>query len=154
MGSRVAVAVLLTGVLLGGCGTSASEQSESARTARTLWSARTLYAGDNSRVAALVDTAGFGAEGTYTIALQTKESPYGVTLDFRRLDKPFEDTDFRSSATLLLGLVANLDHVSVTSDTHTYSVSATEISGRLGYDVKDLGRDQNTLQAYLDSIRD
>jgi hypothetical protein len=103
---------------------------------------------------ALVSAAGFGSAGSYTIALQTKESPYGATVAFQRIDKPFDDVDFSGNATLLLGLVANLDHVSVTSGTHTYSLSAAEASKELGYDVKDLGLDQNKLRTYLDSTQD
>jgi hypothetical protein len=119
-----------------------------------LWSARTAYPGDNSHVAALVSAAGFGPEGTYSIALQTGAPPYGVTVVFQTLDKPFADIDFSVNATLLLGLVGNLDQVSVTSGQRTYSLSAVGASHRLGYDVKVLGRDRSKLTAYLDADRD
>ena len=122
--------------------------------AQSLWSARTQYVGDGSRVVALVNKAGFGPQGSYRVALQTATTPYGMTVSFQRLDKPFDDVDFTEGATLLLGLVDNLDHVSVTSGEHAYSLSAAGASTKLGYDVKDLGRDQSRLTAYLGTTDD
>jgi len=152
--SGVAAVVILSGVTLSGCNTPASKQSDTPSKEQSLWSARTPYVGNNSRVDALMTAVGFGSQGPYTIALQTRKSPYGATVAFQRLDKPFDDIDFSGNATLLLGLVANLDHVSVTSGTHTYTLSEADASKELGYDVKDLGRDQNKLKVYLDSSQD
>ena len=153
MGSRTA-AGLLIGVALTGCGTSTSDTSDTSSTAQSLWSARSAYVGDNSRVAALVHEVGPGPEGSYSIVLQTAKPPYAMTVALAELDKPFDRTDFSGKATLLLGLVANLDKVSVTSGEHAYSLTAADASKELGYDVKDLGRDQGKLTAYLDSSRD
>ena len=97
---------------------------------------------------------GPGSEGSYSILLQTAKPPYAMTVALTRLDKPFDRTDFSGQATLLLGLVANLDEVSVISGEHAYSLTAAGASEELGYDVKDLGRDQSKLRAYLDSSRD
>ena len=71
-----------------------------------------------------------------------------------RLDKPFDNTDFSGNATLLLGLVANLDTVSVTSDGHAYSLTSAGASQQLGYDVKELGRDRSRLDAYVAASHD
>lgn len=71
-----------------------------------------------------------------------------------RFDKPFDRTDFSGLTTFLLGLVANLDQVSVTSSEHACSLTAAAASKDLGYDVKELGRDQIRLTAYLDANRD
>jgi hypothetical protein len=154
VGSRVAAVVLLIGVALTGCATSSSEQSETSSKAQSLWSARSAYVGDSSRVAALVREVGPGPEGSYSILLQTAKPPYAMTVALTRLDKPFDRTDFSGQATLLLGLVANLDEVSVISGEHAYSLTAAGASEELGYDVKDLGREQSKLRAYLDSSRD
>jgi hypothetical protein len=77
-----------------------------------------------------------------------------MTVVFERLDKPFDDVDFSAGATLMLGLVANLDTVSVTSGEHSYSLTASDASTALGFDVKELGRDEAKLAAYLDRARD
>lgn len=154
VGCRVAAVVVLIGVALSGCGTSTSEQSDASSKAQSLWSARSAYVGDNSRVAALASEVGLGSEGSFSIVLQTAKPPYAMTVAFTRLDKPFDRTDFSGQATLLLGLVANLDEVSVTSGEHVYALTAAGASEQLGYDVKDLGRDQSKLTAYLDSNRD
>ncbi len=146
--------MLFIGVALTGCGTSTSERSDASSQAQSLWSARSAYVGDSSRATALVREVGFGPQGSYRIELQTARAPYAMTVAFTRLDKPFDDTDFSGNATLLLGLVANLDQVSVTSGEQAYSLTSAGASRELGYDVKELGRDQGKLTAYLDSSRD
>ena len=147
--------MLLIGVALTGCGTSASERSDASSQAQSLWSARSAYVGDSSRTTALVREVGFGPAGSYTIELQTAKPPYAMTVALTRLDKPFADTDFSENATLLLGLVANLDKVSITSgDAGLLADVGPCLPAMLGYDVKELGRDQGTLTAYLEASRD
>ena len=90
-------------------------------------------------------------EGSYRIRLHTAKRPYALTIDIRRLDKPFDRTDFDRQTTLLLGLVGNLDKVSVTSSGGSYSMTTASSSRELGYDVKELGRDRARLDAYLDA---
>jgi len=51
-------------------------------------------------------------------------------------------------------LVASLDKVSVTSDDHSYSLTASDASKVLGFDVKELDRDEGKLAEYLDLARD
>ena len=153
MSRRSAAIALLMVVALTGCGGSPEEPHEPSR-AQSLWSSRTPYIGDNSRVAALVREVSPAPEGSFSIGLQTAKPPYALTIEMERLDKPFDRTDFSGQATLLLGLVANLDKVSVTSSEHAYSLTASAASKDLGYDVKELGRDQSRLTAYLDANRD
>ena len=139
---------LVIAVTLGACATHPPDM------AQTLWSARTEFVGDNPRVPALADEAGIGIAGDYTLALQTQQAPYAITVTYDDLDKPFEDVDFSTNATLMLGLVANLDNVSVTSDEHSYSLTASDASTVLGFDVKDLGRDERRLAEYVGLARD
>ncbi len=150
MRTRVATGVLAVAVTLGGCATPDSAQSDPTNRAQSLWSARTDFVGDNSRVAELAHQAGFGPAGTYSLSLQTEQSPFAMNVAIDHLDKPFDTVDFSANATLMLGLVANLDKVSVTSDDHSYSLTASNASKVLGYDVKELGRDRTKLAAYLD----
>lgn len=131
-----------------------TEQPDQSARAKSLWSARTDVAGGSSRVDALANQAGFGPAGTFSLSLQTQQSPYALTVAFDHLDKPFDEVDFSADATLLLGLVANLDTVSVTSGGHAYSLPASDASTTLGYDVKELGRDETTLASYLVLARD
>jgi len=150
----VTIAALAVAVTMGGCAAAGFEPADSPNAAQSLWSARTDFIGDNSSVAELADDAGFGPAGTYSLSLQTEQSPYVMTVALDTLDKPFDDVDFSAPATLMLGLVANLDQVSVTSDDHTYSLTASDASKTLGFDVKKLGRDKTRLAAYLDRARD
>lgn len=98
--------------------------------------------------------AGPAPEDSYSIELQTAERPYGLTIALRRVGKPFGATDFTEPATLLLGLVDNLDTVSVAFAGQVHSLTAAAASADLGYDVKLLGRDRTKLTAYLDAERD
>jgi hypothetical protein len=101
-------------------------------------------------VVALVRQVGPVPEGTYSVALQTAKPPYALTVDLQRVDKPFAITDFAEPATLLLGLVGNLEKVRFTHDGQEYSLTAAQASTSLGYDVKELGRNQRTLTSFVD----
>lgn len=144
---------LLSLVAATGCAASSDGPAASDR-ATTLWAARTPHVGDNSRVDALVGIVGPAPQGSYTISLQTAQKPYGLTLSMDSLQKPFELLSFDEPATLLLGLVANLDEVSITSHGKAYSLTTAEASKDLGYDVKELGRDQRKLTAYVTAAAD
>jgi hypothetical protein len=122
--------------------------------AQALWAHRTAYVGDNSKVLALVDDAGFGARGSYALSLWTTSRPYAVTIALTDPVKPFETTDYSGPATLLLGTVTNLDAVHVTSEGRTYTLTAREATARLGHDVKSLGTDRAVLDGYLRSLQD
>jgi hypothetical protein len=144
--------VMLVGPGLAGC--SGRSSSASPSEAQRLWSSRTAYVGDSSRVADLVREIGPAPAGGYTLSLQTEKQPYSLEVAIPRPAKPFRDTDFAPQATLLLGLVANLDRVSFSSGDRSYSLSVAEASTKLGYDVKELGRDQSRLDAYLHAQSD
>ncbi len=156
-----ATCALLFGVLaLAGCGARGLDQPTTdkddgaASRAHALWLDRTAYVGDDSRVIALAGDADVGPAGTYTLAAQTDAVPYGLTIAYRNLDKPFDTVDFTPQATLLLGTVANLDRVHVTLGASTYSLTAAEASTKLGYDVKALGRDEGRLTDFVRSLQD
>ena len=148
-------AMLLAAMALTGCTTS----REPARTgavsqADGLWQHRTAHLGDNSRVIALTDDAGFGSMGTRTLALHTGSTPYALTVAYTALVKPFDTIDFTQPATLLLGTIANLDRVEVTSGTDRFALTSEQASATLGFDVKELGKDQAKLTAYSRSLDD
>jgi hypothetical protein len=105
--------------------------------------------GDNSKVIALTADAGFGSMGTHTLALHSAATPYAVTVAYSSLDKPFDTVDFTTQATLLLGTIANLDRVEVTSGTDSLVLTSGEDSDKLGFDVTELGRDEAELTAYF-----
>ena len=149
-----AAAALLVAVTVTGCGSAPSAQRDTAHTADSLWSARSPYVGDSSKVVALVSQAGFGPAGSYTVELQTERAPYGVTVRLHQLDKPFLSADFSAAATVVLGLVANLDRVTVAAGGQTYALTTAGASTALGYDVKALGRQKDKLAAYVRAQQD
>jgi hypothetical protein len=146
-----AAAVLVTvgvTVAVAGCSGSPATPVDTSESA-SLWSLRTPYAGDNSAVAALVGKVRPASGGGYSIRLRTGKQPYALRIGVERPDQLLDRGTLRRQAILLLGLVANLDRVSITSDTRAYSMSAAAASEDLGYDVKELGDDRSTLDAYL-----
>lgn len=153
MKTGLAAAASLVLLALGGCGGS-SEHPNAASSAESLWAARVPYVGDNSRVTSLVNETGLAGVGSYSIELHTAEPPYALAIALKDPDKPFDATDFSGQATLLLGLVANLNEVSITAGQDRYSLSAAAASQDLGYDVKQLGRDQPSLVRYLERASD
>jgi hypothetical protein len=147
--------LLAIGVVLAGCGTSTSPSNGQRSVADLLWTDRTPYVGDNSRVIALVAQLFPRSDFTYTVSVQTSARPYGVTVTITRSGKPYDLMVFGEQTTLLLGLVGNLDTVTIASasSSHSTTVTAASAGKTLGYDVKELGRDQRTLAAYLDAVQ-
>lgn len=135
-------------IVLSGCGTSPQDDGESAR-AQALWAARTAFVGDNSRVAALVSLAGPAPEGNYTLSLETHSTPYGLRINLVNPGKPCRDISSEQSEQLLLGLIANLDRVTVTCEAKAHTTTVAEATENLGFDVKALGRHKDRLSAYL-----
>jgi len=105
-------------------------------------------------VAALVRDVGLAHAASYSMKLQTAKPPYEMTIYLERPDKPFDATDFSDQATLLLGLIANLEKVSISSGNDNYSLTTAAASQDLGYNVKRLGRDRKMLAGYLDQASD
>lgn len=149
---RLLVAFLMV-VAVVGCGGS-SEKPDVAGRAQSLWTSRSPDVGDTSRVAALVSEVGVVRPGSYSFKLQTAKPPYQLAITLQETDKPFADTDFSEQATLLLGLVDNLDEVSISSGGDRCAFATWAASKDLGYDVKRLGRDKGTLSRYLDKTSD
>ena len=117
-----------------------------------MWRDRTAHLGENSKVVALTADAGFGSMGTRTLTLHTHSTPHALTVTYTALDKPFNIVDFTPPATLLLGTIANLDRVEVTAGTDRFARTSAQASAKLGFNVKDLGRNKDMLLAYLRSL--
>ena len=162
-GRSIVAAVLVAGACLAGCtsggttqvgaGSAGGDATASART-DTLWANRTDYTGDNSKVIGLVREAGFGPTGSYTISLGTSSRPYALTVTLDEPEKPADATDFTTPATVLLGTVGNLDEVYVVDGADEWSLTAAQATTALGYDVKRLGTDRDTLRAYVAAAED
>lgn len=150
------VAVMASCVLLAGCETPASSSSASTGPTSGLWAARVAHVDDNARVTHLVEQLLPDAEFGFTINLRTATKPRRITITITRSSKPYDMLDFREQATLLLGLAADLDTVTISgmSSRHSTSVTGQVATAALGYDVKDLGRDEGRLAAYLAAVQD
>ncbi len=153
MTPRLAALALAAGLALTGC-TATQQPPDPATRAESLWSARTPYVGDSSKVTALVQHVRPEPAGSYAIRLQTASEPYALTIDMADADDLTEQAALTHQATLLLGLVENLDEVTMASATSTYTLTSADASADLGYDVKDLGRELSTLTAYVRSEGD
>jgi hypothetical protein len=148
---RCFATVVVAGAMLAGCATS---QDGELTYSQALWDAHTPFVGDSSRVTALVNLAGPTPEGQYKLSLQTGKAPYGLTIEVLDPDKPCRDLSLDRSQILLLGLIENLDRVTVTCREQTRTATAAEATRALGFDVKALGRDRSRLAAYVDQQAD
>lgn len=153
MNRRLAALPLVATIALTGCTETAPPPDPTTR-AESLWSARTPYVGDSSKVASLVREVQPEDAGAYTIVLQTTSEPYGLTIEMTEADDLAERTALTERATLLLGLVENLDEVSFAAADDTYTVTRADASADLGFDVKELGRARGTLTTYLGAESD
>jgi len=120
--------------------------------AANLYKLRLDYAGDNSGVSRLVQATGLEFAGDYTLELKTSEKPYGLKLNYSRVNDKFEIIDFSQYSTELLGLIKNLDYVEITDGKSTHRLTAAEASKALGHDVKEFGTDPSKLEDYLKSL--
>lgn len=120
--------------------------------AANLYKLRLDYVGDNSGVSRLVQATGLEFAGDYTLELKTSEKPYGLKLNYSRVNDKFEIIDFSQYSTELLGLIKNLDYVEITDGKSTHRLTAAEASKALGHDVKEFGTDPSKLEDYLKSL--
>lgn len=120
--------------------------------AANLYKLRLDYVGDNSGVSRLVQATGLEFAGDYTLELKTSEKPYGLKLNYSRVNDKFEIIDFSQYSTELLGLIKNLDYVEITDGKSTHRLTAAEASKALRHDVKEFGTDPSKLEDYLKSL--
>ena len=153
MTRRLAALPLVAMIALTGCTETAPRPDPTTR-AESLWSARTPYVGDSSKVASLVREVQPEDAGAYTIVLQTASEPYGLTIEMTEVDDLAEQAALTERATLLLGLVENLDEVSITAADDTYTLTSADASTDLGFDVRELGRERGKLTTYLGAESD
>lgn len=117
---------------------------------QALWDHRTAHVGNSSQVTSLVHLVGPAPEGTYTLSLQTASTPYGLTINVPKPEKSCADLDSDRSAAVLLGLIANLDRVTVSCADQKRTITAADATKALGFDVKALGQDKTRLEAYVE----
>ena len=108
-----------------------------------LWNDKTDYIGENDNVVALVSNVGFK---DYTVELKTEEVPYGLIVNVK--DDDLQD-NLERECILLLGLIGNLDHVTIIADSGTYTMNVDQANSVLKYDVKKLGKSKPLLERYL-----
>ena len=108
-----------------------------------LWDHKTEYTGENDNVVALVSDVGFR---DYTVELKTEAEPYGLIVKVKDGDLP---DSLDKECILLLGLIGNLDHVTIVTDTDTYKMNVDQACSILKYDVKKLGQSKPLLERYL-----
>ena len=128
--------------------------------AQSLYNSRVQYIGDNADVGSLLSQLGVDNRlGTFTMELQTKEEPYGLTLHF---DQAPENTaaftdQFYYYADLLLALIDNCGQVSCSYPNGDTLVNldwtSQEASDSLNVDIKSCGSSPEGVAALLDAIQ-
>jgi len=117
-----------------------------------LFASKTEFIGDNSAVSQLIGKTGFGGLGNYSIELQTSMEPYGLRVIYSPSVDGIDELDHSLDSILLLGLVKNLGYVEVISGDFSYTLSSSDASDMLGYNVKDLGESRENLMEFLENL--
>lgn len=108
-----------------------------------LWDDKTDYIGENDNVVKLASDVGFR---DYTVELETEKEPYGLIVKVKDDDIP---ENLERECVLLLGLIDNLDHVTIITDSNTYTMNVDQARSVLKYDVKKLNKSKPLLERYL-----
>lgn len=101
------ILVILCTSFLIGC-----ETKEENTWADELYSYKTKYVGDNSKVGGIVSKLEFSKECSYkSMEILSKEKPYGLKLYFNGNANEANIDDFKFDSAILFSLIDNLDHV-------------------------------------------
>lgn len=131
--------------------TSRDNIPETAEMVKTLNELKVKYIGDNSKVNRLINNTGIKDMGGFTIALQTSEEPYGLTINFdEESDSDINYLSLEKDATKLIGLIENLGYVEITKDGKTTKYTEEAISEKLGFDVKELYYNPAKLEEFIE----
>ena len=136
-----------------------ADGSEISPTAATIFDTRHDYMGDmpaNGRTLMALGVPNY--LGVLQHELQTDTAPYGWTIhlqqDIASARLGLMESDMRSFAYVLLGMVGNLDQVTyrytVDGKEHTLTVTAEDASAFLGQDVKGCSSNVRLLDKLLD----
>ena len=160
LATALAVLVLSAAGCSGGDSAASSAPTDSY--AQSLYNSRVQYIGDNAAVGSLLSQLGVDNRmGAFTMELQTKDKPYGLTLHFEQAPEDataFSD-QFQYYGNLLLALIDNCGQVSCTyptsesSASHTMTWTAEDAHTSLDTDVKACGGSAEGVAALLDTIR-
>lgn len=111
-----------------------------------LWASRTQYLGNNSAVSRIINQLQIPINLKYKgFALQTKDEPYGLTINFSELDSMDSSRDslLEMDAYILFSLIENLEeiHMSV-DDEEILSFSRQAANDQLGIDLYQASREE------------
>lgn len=148
------IVVLMMLVSLSGCANKINEHHVA--DFDKYYEAKVQYVGNNSEVMALLDVLGAYEIGEYTIALDTDEEPFGITINYKKSESNTEDNsimpfDNVNYAFYLLSLIDNLDYVEINYDVFTYELTKEEATHYIGQDIKTFGESVDKLKE-LDKI--
>lgn len=90
------------------------------------------YVGDNSAVGTIVKQLAHHQE-LRQIALETKQTPYGITLDYKEIETEEVEQEIKETvlynATYLFALVDNVDHITFSFPDYTFKVTREQLDG-------------------------
>ena len=120
------------------------------------YNARVQNVGNNSKVINLINVLGAGDLGEYTIALQTKTKPYGLSILYSKLKNGVEAKlktlgriDYAFYA---LALIDNLSTVNIKYKTFNYELTLDEANKIIGGNIKDYGKSADKLKELYEKL--
>lgn len=149
----VLAGVLLTSGLTDGL---SKEKTPTGYNAETLLKYKTAYVGDNSKVVNLINNLPY-AELRREVSLQTKSTPYGVTVNYdlngAAVDSQQMKTAFHDNAVIMFALIGNVDVITFNfeSAVQPASFQYTRAEVQKGYDkdLREYSKDIDEFEAFL-----
>lgn len=132
-----------------GCADNPPENEDNSIWAENLFANRNSYIGDNVADNDLLLVLAVSENiGEYTLALQTEDEPYGLTIRFACEDPHNELME--KYAYILLALIDNVEIISWTfNDGTAYTVDVAAADALLPQDIKSYGKSMRTVELLL-----
>ena len=126
-------------------------ESNQTKTFDSYYAARVKNVGNNSEVVNLLNLLGAGDFGEYTIALQTKTEPYGLTIIYSKLKNGVDEEKLKTLyridyAYYALALIDNLSTIDVNYKTYNYKLSVDDANLTVNGKIKDFGSSSKKLK--------
>jgi beta-lactamase regulating signal transducer with metallopeptidase domain len=126
----------------------------------TLYSYKTPYVGDNSKVSNIVQNLPLPEGYVYNgIELQTNKKPYGVTVKYKHESKNVVTLDgdslynllYRNSI-IMFSLIENVDYIEFKSEINTKTFTKDMADELIGKDVYSLSKDIDTFKQFINTL--
>lgn len=114
-----------------------------------LWEYRSDDLGNNTKVINIMENAGAMDLGKYTLALQTNNKPYGLTVKYSELNGKFDEKAFQKVGAIALGLIKDAEYIKFETPNKNVKYTVKSLDKTYNMKIKDLGQNKQRLTEFL-----